>query len=66
MLLSQESKRPESPRVSQNPLGRSFTRWAEDVAALVFLIFLVQETREALEEARGDEDEDAKGGTVPH
>ncbi len=31
--------------------------WAEDVAALVFLIFLFQETREALEEARGDEDE---------
>lgn len=30
--------------------------WAEDVAALVFLIFLLQETREALEEARGDED----------
>ena len=34
--------------------------WAEDVAALVFLIFLLQETREALEEARGDEDEDVK------
>ncbi len=30
--------------------------WAEDVAALVFLIFLVQETREALEGARGNED----------
>src|SRR5438874_2044236 len=32
--------------------------WAEDVAALVFLIFLFQETREALEEARGDEDDE--------
>ena len=31
--------------------------WAEDVAALVFLIFLFQETREALEEARGNEDD---------
>jgi divalent metal cation (Fe/Co/Zn/Cd) transporter len=27
--------------------------WAEDVAALVFLFWLVQETREAFEEARG-------------
>lgn len=34
--------------------------WAEDVAALVFLVFLVAETREALEEARfegGDDDD---------
>jgi divalent metal cation (Fe/Co/Zn/Cd) transporter len=28
--------------------------WAEDVAALVFLFFLIAETREALEEARGE------------
>ncbi len=27
--------------------------WAEDVAALVFLLWLVQETRDILEEARG-------------
>ncbi len=33
--------------------------WAEDIAALVFLFWLVQETREALEEARtGKEDDD--------
>jgi divalent metal cation (Fe/Co/Zn/Cd) transporter len=32
--------------------------WAEDVAALVFLFFLVAETREALEEARGEKDDD--------
>ncbi len=32
--------------------------WAEDVAALVFLIFLVAETREALEAARGEKDDD--------
>lgn len=35
--------------------------WAEDVAALVFLVFLAAETREALEEARGeggDDDDD--------
>jgi divalent metal cation (Fe/Co/Zn/Cd) transporter len=33
--------------------------WAEDIAALVFLLWLVQETREALEEARtGKEDHD--------
>ena len=31
--------------------------WAEDVAALVFLFFLVQETREALAEARGEKDD---------
>ena len=34
--------------------------WAEDIAAFVFLFWLVQETREALEEARegkeGDDD----------
>jgi divalent metal cation (Fe/Co/Zn/Cd) transporter len=33
--------------------------WAEDIAAVVFLFWLVQETREALEEAReGKEDDD--------
>jgi divalent metal cation (Fe/Co/Zn/Cd) transporter len=32
--------------------------WAEDVAALVFLFFLVAETREALEEARGEGSDD--------
>jgi divalent metal cation (Fe/Co/Zn/Cd) transporter len=32
--------------------------WAEDVAALVFLLFLVAETREALEEARGKGDDE--------
>jgi divalent metal cation (Fe/Co/Zn/Cd) transporter len=32
--------------------------WAEDVAALVFLFFLVAETRETLEEARGEKDDD--------
>jgi divalent metal cation (Fe/Co/Zn/Cd) transporter len=32
--------------------------WAEDVAALVFLMFLFQETREVLEEARGYADGD--------
>lgn len=32
--------------------------WAEDVAALVFLFWLVQETREAWEEARGTADDD--------
>jgi len=32
--------------------------WAEDLAALVFLFWLVGETREALEEARGDDDND--------
>lgn len=32
--------------------------WAEDVATLAFLFFLVQETREALEEARGEKDDD--------
>jgi divalent metal cation (Fe/Co/Zn/Cd) transporter len=32
--------------------------WAEDVAALVFLFFLVGETREALEETRGEKDDD--------
>jgi divalent metal cation (Fe/Co/Zn/Cd) transporter len=31
--------------------------WAEDVAALVFLFWLVGETREALEAARQDESE---------
>lgn len=36
--------------------------WAEDIAALVFLFWLVQETREAFEEAREgkEEDEDEK------
>lgn len=29
--------------------------WAEDIAALLFLFWLVQETREALQEARGGE-----------
>jgi divalent metal cation (Fe/Co/Zn/Cd) transporter len=33
--------------------------WAEDIAALLFLFWLVQETREALEEARGGEKEEA-------
>ncbi len=33
--------------------------WAEDVAALVFLLFVAQETRETLEDARGGEDDDA-------
>lgn len=32
--------------------------WAEDVAALVFLFWLVQETREALEEARDEREDD--------
>lgn len=32
--------------------------WAEDLAALVFLFWLFQETREALEEARGNKDDD--------
>jgi divalent metal cation (Fe/Co/Zn/Cd) transporter len=32
--------------------------WAEDVAALVFLFFLIAETREALEEARGEGGDD--------
>jgi divalent metal cation (Fe/Co/Zn/Cd) transporter len=32
--------------------------WAEDVAALVFLFWLVQETREALEEARDEKKDD--------
>jgi len=32
--------------------------WAEDLAALVFLFWLVGETREALEEARGGDDDD--------
>jgi len=32
--------------------------WAEDVAALVLLIFLVAETHEALEAARGGKDDD--------
>jgi hypothetical protein len=32
--------------------------WAEDVAALVFLFWLVQETREALEEARDEKEDD--------
>ena len=32
--------------------------WAEDIAALVFLFWLVQETREALEEARGGKEDD--------
>jgi len=31
--------------------------WAEDIAALVFLFWLAQETRETLEEARGEHDE---------
>lgn len=39
--------------------------WAEDVAALLFLIWLVQETRETLEEAResagSDEQDDREG-----
>lgn len=30
--------------------------WAEHVAALLFLVWLVRETREAFEEAQGDED----------
>jgi divalent metal cation (Fe/Co/Zn/Cd) transporter len=33
--------------------------WAEDIAALLFLFWLVQETREALEEARGGGKEEA-------
>lgn len=38
--------------------------WAEDVAALGFLIWLVLETREALKEARGNEEEskEQRGG----
>jgi divalent metal cation (Fe/Co/Zn/Cd) transporter len=32
--------------------------WAEDIAALVFLVWLLQETREALEEARSGKEED--------
>ena len=32
--------------------------WVEDLAALVFLIWLVRETREVLEEARRDKEED--------
>jgi divalent metal cation (Fe/Co/Zn/Cd) transporter len=32
--------------------------WAEDVAALVFLFFLIAETREVLEEARGEGGDD--------
>jgi divalent metal cation (Fe/Co/Zn/Cd) transporter len=32
--------------------------WAEDIAALVFLFWLLQETREALEEARGSKEEE--------
>lgn len=31
--------------------------WAEDIAALVFLLWLMQETREALQEARGGKQE---------
>jgi divalent metal cation (Fe/Co/Zn/Cd) transporter len=37
--------------------------WAEYVAALVFLVWLVGETREALEEARGEEEGAALGET---
>jgi divalent metal cation (Fe/Co/Zn/Cd) transporter len=36
--------------------------WAEDIAALLFLFWLVQETREALEEARGGEKQEAAQG----
>jgi divalent metal cation (Fe/Co/Zn/Cd) transporter len=32
--------------------------WAEDIAAFVFLFWLVQETREAFEEAREGKDDD--------
>ena len=40
-------------------LNNLFHWWlAENVAALVFLFFLVAETREALEEARGEKDDD--------
>jgi divalent metal cation (Fe/Co/Zn/Cd) transporter len=35
--------------------------WAEDIAALVFLFWLVQETREALEEAREGQKENEDG-----
>jgi divalent metal cation (Fe/Co/Zn/Cd) transporter len=35
--------------------------WAEDLAALVFLLWLAQETREALAEARGEENEREEG-----
>lgn len=38
--------------------------WAEDVAALGFLLWLVLETREALEDARGGEEEQ-KGQALP-
>jgi len=36
--------------------------WADDVAALVFLVWLVQETREALEEARQDAGKESASG----
>lgn len=39
--------------------------WAEDVAMLVFLVWLVSETREAFEEARAASDEGADAGVTP-